>query len=181
MSDRRLGAAFLLPASTEPVEDWLRRIKARAGVSAARDGGREWGGLWVSARALDLAHHRVLLLAFLPSQYYDRKVADAARVEQDGNLPRALAFRDACRKLRPSVAFVVALEWSDLGAYIADQEPFVDAGDVDNLCWERFGLLYLGEPLATAVRPEHLRGVRDELPVEGGRLLFASSGPGRWV
>jgi hypothetical protein len=46
---------------------------------------------------------------------------------------------------------------------------------------DRFGLLYLGEPLAAALRHEHVRGVRDELPVEGGRVLFARSGAGRWV
>jgi hypothetical protein len=183
VSDDRLGAAFFLPPSGEPAADWLRTVVARAGVEVAPDGGRphEWGGLWVEPRALDLDHHRVLLLTFLPSQYHDRRVEEAAELERDGNLPLALAFRDACRELRPPVAFVVVLPWSDLDAYVAGQEQLVDAGDVDDLSWEGFGLLYLGEPLAAALRQEHLRGARDELPAEGGRLLFARSGAGRWV
>jgi hypothetical protein len=194
---RESCAAFFLPRSDEDHEPWVAAALDRMGVAKrwATEEARyvEWAGFECETRVLDLADHRVLLLVFrqgdLLALIYD---ADGgldeerrATVEQDGALALAEAFRDACGALSPAVAFIMTLPHvaetglPDTEGFVADQASLVAAWDSDALVWRRYGLLYLGGDYASLVSDGP--GRWDELPVDGGRLIFAGAGAGRWI
>jgi hypothetical protein len=184
---RPVGAGFFLPRSPANLPytwlpDTLLRIGTvpRAGLDPAQLE-VEWGGLPCEAHVLDLPEFTVLVLAFEAVAFQEQQEEVARAGDGPGASPLAQAFRNACTALTPDleVAFVQTWQPRDLLRLVADQEFAVLTLDSGALVDQGFGLLYLNAPLAENVAPL-LGGDRDELPIQGGRLVFAGTGLGRW-
>ena len=184
---RPVGAAFFLPRSPSNLPyiwlpDTLLRIGTvpRAGLDPAQLE-VEWGGLPCEAHVLDLAEFTVLVLAFEAIAFQEQQEEVARAGDGPGASPLAQAFRNVCTALTPDleVAFVQTWQPRDLLRLVSDQEFAVLTLDAGALVDQGFGLLYLNAPLAENVAPL-LGGDRDELPIQGGRLVFAGTGQGRW-
>jgi hypothetical protein len=118
MSDRRNGAFFFL-LRQEPMPS-LHELATAAGVTELSLGPwpekeKEevrygcWGGvLSVEARLRHLSMHDCLTIDFWQGEFLDLRGPRTGRetlpLEEDGALPVALAFRDACERLHPEAA-----------------------------------------------------------------------------
>jgi hypothetical protein len=196
MSDRRNGAFFFL-LRQEPMPS-LDELAIAAGMTAldprplAVDRGTEvrygeWGVIdSVRARVHHLSMHDCLAIDFLQSDLLDllppREGHEALPLEEDGALPVALAFRDACERLRPEAA-ALATHPDEL------QDPqwlhacysAVLGMDPNLLDSYGGGLVYVGSDMVDEWVPENYGLTqRDSLPVTNGRLLFRGTGWGRW-
>jgi hypothetical protein len=184
---RPVGAAFFLPRTPANLHDvWLPDTLTRIGTVPQADPVEpailtvEWGGLDCEAHVLDLPHFTVLVLAFDHTRLMDQ----IAEVQGLGNgngtdtSPLAQAFRTACLALAADldVAFVQTRQTHHLLRFVAEQELKVRTADSAALAAEGLSLLYLSEAFASGVSLE----ARDELPVGGGRLVFAGTGAQRW-
>ena len=195
MSDRELCAAFYLERPEPEPADWPEQTLARIGVRrtwiwqpAAETPVpvepvryAEWGGLECEVRIRDLADLRVLALVFRQNAFLSLVDLDAeGPVERDGAITVAEAFRAGCESLAPEAAFVVTNVVTDLDDFLAEQESAVVTLDELALVKGPFGLVYLPEALAGGIEPVLRLDPRDELPVRGGRLIFAGTGARRW-
>jgi len=195
VSERELCAAFYLerpdPDPASWVADvlagigvqrtWIWRPSAQTPVPIGEVTYAEWAGLECEVWVRDLAHLRVLALVFRQNAFLDLVDLDAeGPVEQDGAIAVAHAFKDACEALAPEAAFVVTNPVSDLDGFLAEQESAVVTLDELALVKGPFGLVYLPEALAAGLDPVLRLDPRDELPVRGGRLIFAGTGARRW-
>jgi hypothetical protein len=207
MSAKRLCAAFYIsvregePAIADLTS--LEKIAREAGVvdledvSAAereRYGTGAMTGHWdgipdqVVVDLERLSEHLLFEICFFRSSFLSLLSDDTTDrpVEEDPAVVLAYAFRDACQRLRPDVAFLVTrppqadLPERDLREFVREQEYRVLSLDADLLSAEDFGLLYLDEKIARHWTPHPSRDDRDSLPVAGGKLVFRSRGWGRW-
>jgi hypothetical protein len=195
MSDRRNGAFFfLLRQEPKPSLDELATAAGVASLSRWPWPEEEeeeacygdWGGIdSVRARVHHLSMHDCLAIDFLQSDLLDllppREGHEALPLEEDGALPVALAFRDACERLRPEAAVLAThpqmlqdSQWLN-ACYSA-----VLGMDPNLLDSYRGGLVYVGPDMAAEWEPYRLRQDRDSLPVKEGMLFFRRTGWGRW-
>jgi hypothetical protein len=196
MSNRRNGAFFFL-LRQEPMPA-LDELATAAGVTKLSLGPwpekeKEevrygyWGGvLSVEARLHHLSMHDCLAIDFLQSSFLDllppREGHEALPLEEDGALTVALAFRDACERLRPEAA-VLATHPDELEdpQWLQACYSAVLGMDPDLLDSYRGGLVYVGPDMVDEWVPENFGPPqRDSLPVTEGRLLFRRAGWGRW-
>jgi hypothetical protein len=192
----RLGALFfLLRQESMPSLD---ELAALAGVTSRSLGpwpekekedvryGR-WGDvLSVEAHLRHLDFHDCLALDFWQTSFLDllppREGHEALPLEEDGALPVALAFRDACERLRPEAAVLATHpgmidnpEWLH-GCYSA-----VLGMDPNSLDSVAAGITYVCSDMVDEWVPENFGPPqRDSLPVTNGRLLFRGTGWSRW-
>jgi hypothetical protein len=196
MSDRRNGAFFFL-LRQEPMPS-LDELATAAGVTSLsrwpwlEDDEEDmrlgcWGGvLSVEVRVRHLSMHDCLAIDFLQTSFLNLLTPDkgneALPLEEDGALPVALAFRDACERLRPEAA-VLATHPDEI------QDPqwlhacysAVLGMDTNLLDSYGAGLVYIGPDMPDEWVPENYGPPqRDSLPVREGRLLFRGTGWGRW-
>lgn len=196
MSDRRTGAFFFL-LRQEPMPS-LDDLATAAGMTRldprplptdrsldVRYG--DWGGI-ESARAHlhHLSMHDCLVIDFLQSSFLDllppREGHESLPLEEDGALPVALAFRDACERLHPEAAV------------LATHPHMLQSPDWLHACYSAVlgmdpnlldsygaGLVYVGSDMLDEWAPENYGPPqRDSLPVTNGRLLFRATGWSRW-
>ncbi len=203
MSAKRLCAAFYTPVREgEPATADLARLGEIAGaagmvdleeVSAAereRYGIGAMTGHWdgipdqVQVDLERLSEHLLLEVSFFRSSFFSLLSEDTTDrpMEEDPAIVLAYAFRGACLRLRPDVAFLVTRPSpeEDLREFVRGQEYRVLSLDADLLSAEDFGMLYLDEKIAQHWTPHPSRDDRDSLPVAGGKLVFRSRGWGRW-
>jgi hypothetical protein len=195
MSDRRNGAFFfLLRQESMPSLD---ELATAAGVTSLsrwpwlKDDEEDmrlgcWGGvLSVEVRVRHLSMHDCLAIDFLQTSFLDlvppREGHEDLPLEEDGALPVALAFRDACERLRPEAA-VLATHPDELEnpQWMQACYSAVLGMDPNLLDGYRGGLVYVGPDMAAEWEPYRLRQDRDSLPVKEGMLFFRRTGWGRW-
>jgi hypothetical protein len=196
MSDRRNGAFFfLLRQESMPSLD---ELATAAGVTSLsrwpwlKDDEEDmrlgcWGGvLSVEVRVRHLSMHDCLAIDFLQTPFLDLLAPgednEALLLEEDGALPVALAFRDACERLRPEAAVLAThphmlqdSQWLDAcySAVLGMDPNLLDAYGP--------GLVYIGADMVDEWTPENYGPPeRDSLPVTNGRLLFRATGWSRW-
>jgi hypothetical protein len=196
MSDRRSGAFFFL-LRQEPMPS-LDELATAAGMTSldptpsAVDRGTEvrygdWGGIdSVRARVHHLSMHDCLAIDFLQSDLLDllppREGHEDLPLEEDGALPVALAFRDACERLRPEAAVMATHphmlqdpEW------LYDCYSAVLGMDPNSLDSQGPAITYVCSDMVDEWVPENFGPPeRDSLPVTNGRLLFRATGWSRW-
>ncbi len=188
MLKNEIAAAFYLPASTADPVEWAQSQLDRIGVETVSSEPPEvtakWAGLYCEVRVVDAWDLRALAMVFRQRDLLDRVDLDnAVDVERDGAIEIAKAFGDAARTLDVDTALIVTMPqvaengFPSTDEYVAAQAEHVLTLDSDRLVRERFGLLYLSENVAHGIRPQG----RDELPVPGGRLIFAGTGENRWI
>lgn len=195
MSDSRNGAFFFL-LRQEPMPS-LDELASAAGITSLSLGpwpqrekedvryGR-WGGvLSVEARLRHLDLHACLVVDFLQSSFLDllpmREGNEALPLDQDGALPVALAFRDACERLRPEAAVLAT------HPHMIEDPQWLHASysavlGMDPTLLDSYGgaLTYVGPDMVEEWEPDRFGPDRDSLPVAEGRLLFRSTGWSRW-
>jgi hypothetical protein len=183
---RPVGAAFFLPRTPANLHDvWLPDALTSIGTVPRADAVEpailtvEWGGLDCEAHVLDLARFTVLVLVFDQTRLMDQIAEVAAAGSGGDQTPLAQAFRTACLALGDDldVAFVQTRQTHHLLRFVEGRELAVLTADSAALVAEGLSLLYLSEAFAAGV--ERPAG-RDEMPVGGGRLVFAGTGADRW-
>jgi hypothetical protein len=189
-SEKRAAAAFYLPRE--------RATGGTAAVLAARVGFEEehdpdwgpeagrlfgrWGGLdgsyaWIE----ELPELVALAIAFRQRAFYAAMRAGSGDALEESQLPEpARAFVSACRTLAPDAAFLASRRHQHTPEYIRDVGRLVAGVDGYGLLDERLALLYLGPDASSLVSDGALRG-RDHLRVEDGLVVFAATGPERWI
>jgi len=144
----------------------------------------EVGGAWATLDILDM--HEALLIYFNHNDFLDlrlrvpREGNENLTLEQDGALPLAYAFRDACERLRPTAAFLSILPQDATPTIVHEEYGSVLGVDGGALAARRFSLLYLNQRLAEDYEEQKVADDRDSLPVQHGLLLFAGRGYYRW-
>lgn len=183
MSDhRRLAAVFSFHSSTAllPLDEWLRRAGATSiqplqnSLAHEERLACEWAGM--PCEAARLTGSPAFAILFWQSDLIDRVPDDGAPGPDESDV-LAQAFRDACERLRPEVAFIVA----HLDQAVPERlRAFAELRDPNALADARLGLLYVSAALSRRWTADPLRDDREELPVDGGRLVFAGWGRQRW-
>jgi hypothetical protein len=194
----RLGAFFFL-LRHEPMPS-IDELATGAGVTELSLGpfpeqekepvryGRWRGVLSVEARLQHLDLHDLLAIDFWQGAFFNLRPApidpngnDALPLEEDGALPVALAFRDACERLRPEAAVLAS------HPHMTQDPQWLHACysavlGMDPTLLDSYGggLVYVGPDMAAEWEPDRFGSDRDSLPVAEGQLLFRSTGWGRW-
>jgi hypothetical protein len=196
MSNRRNGAFFFL-LRQEPMPS-LDELAAAAGMTKLdprplpTDRGLDvrygdWGGI-ESARAHlhHLSMHDCLVIDFLQTSFLDllppREGHEELSLEEDGALPVALAFRDACERLRPEAA-VLATHPDELEdpQWLHACYSAVLGMDPNSLDSCGAAITYVFPDMVDEWVPDRFGPPqRDSLPVTNGRLLFRDTGWSRW-
>ncbi|WP_149258216.1 YwqJ-related putative deaminase [Actinomadura sp. K4S16] len=184
---RPLGAVFFMPRTPFNLHYvWLPDMLGRLGtdpvanpVSSRLWQVGDWGGMHCEAYVLDLDHYTALVLVFGLYDFFDQR-DEAARdgVRGDG-MPLVCAFRDACAALTPDleVAFLYADLTLDLFQFIAERQLDVGTLDGDALLRGGYGMLYLTDLIDYDVARTLEIWPREEVPIEGGRLILGDRWP----
>jgi hypothetical protein len=196
MSDRRNGAFFfLLRQKSMPSLDELATAAGVTSLSRWPWPEEEeedircgcWGGvLSVEVHLRHLKMHDCLAIDFWQSSFLDlrgpRAGRDAVPLEEDGALPVALAFRDACERLRPEVAvFLTHSDQVKEPDWMRECYSSVLGMDPNGLDSLGAGITYVSSDMTDEWVPENFGPPqRDSLPVTSGRLLFRGTGWSRW-
>src|SRR5690606_25522570 len=103
-----------------------------------------------------------------------REGREALPLEEDGALPVAIAFRDACERLRPEAAVLATHTYLLEGSqWLNACYSAVLAMDPNLLDSYGAGLTYFNIDTIDEWTPEHYGPLqRDALPVKDGKLLF---------
>jgi hypothetical protein len=196
MSDRRCGAFFFL-LRQEPMPSLDELAIAALVTSLSRWPWHEddeedmrlgrWGGvLSVEVRVHHLSMHDCLAIDFLQTPFLDLRGSRTGRerlpLEEDGALPVALAFRDACERLRPEAAVLAThphmLQDPEWLHYCYSAVLGMDPNSLDS---EGAAITYVCSDMVNEWVPENFGPPeRDSLPVTNGRLLFRDTGWSRW-
>jgi hypothetical protein len=190
MSERRLCAAFYIPAGEAPEPPTVDGLAGRAGITDLET--RSWGvadqptalgswdGLDCEANLLALEYFDVLLLTFREDEFTAIKESAGNALNEDGAPAVVNAFRDACIALNPVSAFITVYAWPDPLWFIQSQEERVLNGDVAGLAREGFGLLYVPAADVAQLQSTAPPVGRDVITIHGGLLLFRGEGRDRW-
>jgi hypothetical protein len=145
------------------------------------------GGLEsVRARLYRLELHDCLALDFWLTMFFDMRARhtgqEAVPLEADGALPVALAFRDACERLRPEAAVLAThphlAENPDWTRECYSAVLGMDPNSLDSMA---AGITYVSSDMVDEWVTDRFGPTqRDSLPVAEGRLLFRDTGWGRW-
>ena len=140
----------------------------------------------MEARVHHLDLHDCLMIDFLQSSFLDLlppyEGNEMLPLEEDGALPVALAFRDACERLRPEAAVLAThshmIEDPQWLRACYSAVLGMDPNSLDSL---GAGITYVFPDMVDEWTPDQFGGPqRDYLPVTQGRLLFRSAGWSRW-
>lgn len=196
MSDSRNGAFFFLLRQESGLS--LVELATGAGVTSLSLGpwpekekedvryGR-WGDvLSVEVHLRHLQMHDCLAIDFWQSSFLDlrgpRDGRDALPLKEDGALPVALAFRDACERLHPEVAvFLTHPDQVKEPEWLRECYSSLLGMDPNSLDSLGAGITYVSSDMADEwVTDRFGPPQRDSLPVTSGRLLFRGTGWSRW-
>jgi hypothetical protein len=175
MSDRRVAAAFFLPAGPESA----RQLLTAAGAVDVADGPTDISGLiycgWAGVAAqgvLDERGTQRLLVIFLPQSTFIAMLPGGADL--------LTAFTAACEALHPPVAVVVTHpHQADLDELWRLSGAVLEA-DAARLARERLGLLYVSDAIAAYQDGPWYTGDRETADAAGGTLVFAGQADQRW-
>jgi hypothetical protein len=188
--ERRSAAVYYLPRSGTDQET-TAALAARAGLEDPHEPEWEghaghvfgrWGGMdgsyaWVE----ELPDHRALAVVFWQRLFFEAMRAEGDDSLDESALPEPVrAFVAACRTLDPVAAFVTSRRHQVAPEFIRDLGRLAAGLDGYGFLDERLALLYLGPDATSLVAEGALRG-RDHLRVDGGLVVFAATGPERWL
>jgi hypothetical protein len=144
-----------------------------------------WAGLgYVEVSSIVLSHHVCLVLTGSLRVFRELRAAHRSDapvpLEEDGALPVARAFADACARLRPEVAMLFAHPELGTRQWVEDNYWMVLGMDANAMADLRAGMLYLSSRVADGWASAPWRDRRDSYPVDDGRIDFAGEGRARW-
>lgn len=180
MDDKRLAAAFFLPAAADrTVPDLLARIGATHVADRPAPGSGLVDCRWAGFAAQGFLDRRLGLdllgLLFFQSEFLELLPGDAAGEDRSDRL--VSAFTVACEALSPVVALVAThLHQADVDV-LWELAPAVLEQDVDRLAQARFGVLFVNADLGASptAGPD-----RDRTWIANGELIFAGRDSRRW-
>ena len=172
--DKRLAAAFFRPEWGSPAEE-LERAGA---TDIARAPGDDVSGLldcrWAGLPCRAFVHEHVFAILFAQSAFLD--------LRPDGDGPLVRAFVTACERLRPDAAVIVThLHQAEVEELQRLARIALEADAPERLAAEHVGLLYLNGSIFNLDDGPWLGDNREEIPIDGGRLIFAGRGELRWA
>jgi hypothetical protein len=180
--DEEFGAVFYLepPDDPEPA-GWQREQIERIGVSGLvpvtveLPGGGEknevghgrWNEFPVDVHDIRLDYFRAFALTYSARRFYVLR-REGRRAFEEAFIAD---FRDACLRVEADAAFVTQLTEPPVERLAVDFGLDLTGRDLRALVDRNLGLLFLGEKWFPDLDYTRLDPRREEVPVEGGRLL----------